>query len=401
MTTLRYHDVWDTVRTGTAQGIAPTGDAHAVASGTLLYSLLLGENPVFSQTEAFDSALLLAAAAALAGEGTNFKWLLEKAAIRVHLFDAQDVKTAFIAALERPDFVFSAWPEIEEGTVERAAIIEAIGGGAPGLPDPVKWRVESLLGLDSAASAGLKVHGGRAGRASVNMPDLLDRVVFSAIDAGHRLAPALTDLSSRHLTARSPLYSVIREEIAPEDQRRQEELRSIVDACYNKVIASSLQADQVGLSTSHSGLLGQLLAIDDSAVEHETSLTDLVPGLASVSWTSVRDLLEESERKPYSRVEQLAIHKEFLARALVDGHPFLAIAPDVANRLLAVALLGVAGAAAWPVGPGIFLAAVVGSLSGFALPPSVKEQDIVRKAAIANRRRLLEGTDTAWTRGGL
>jgi len=149
---LSYYDVMDTVRTSIRlEPINGLEEPLRIGAGHLILSLLCGKRPVISQTQAFDSTLVLGAASPQHPASASFRGLVKNGFIRIHLFNQPSVVDAFAASLRKPNFLYSAWPEITNGTVDRNAVLESLHGESPdSLPDAVRLRVESVKELNSA-----------------------------------------------------------------------------------------------------------------------------------------------------------------------------------------------------------------------------------------------------------
>ena len=91
----------------------------------LCFGLLVGNTrPVLSEAQIFDNTLVIDTVAAFDREAEAFLGLIRGGHLQASILSATNLEEsasqratlmdAFIAALQRPNFVFSAWPELRQ-----------------------------------------------------------------------------------------------------------------------------------------------------------------------------------------------------------------------------------------------------------------------------------------------
>jgi hypothetical protein len=132
-------NVADDIRTGTTQ---------------LALTLLRGWTPVVSQTQAFDSRVIIEAALDGTPGAAQFRWLIQEGHIHVPLFQKPTLCDAFIAALNNTKFVFLYWPEVMgvSPAVTRQEVVEVLRQKHPAskLPPDLARKIETIRALSSA-----------------------------------------------------------------------------------------------------------------------------------------------------------------------------------------------------------------------------------------------------------
>lgn len=294
------------------------GAARRQAVDYLMLRLLSGARPVLAQTQAFDGAALLEALDA------DLLGLFRDGVIRVALHRPatpdSTLLDAFVAALQRPRFIFSAWPEIDAGTVRREQLLAAVESDDwHGLPDSTALRYRRLAQLSDAC---------RQRRATTTptpgAPSLPDRVL-DAVRAypDGAVAECLGVLAERGEQDRSVYYDTL--DVAEHNgQVSREGLvngRDLVDAQYGRVIAHSLPVRGNDV-TAHSRHVAEHLAGLDERRRPVAGLAAVRPERVPsphrpVDWGALRSVLERSEGDPDKR---RALASEFLAEEEIgDG----------------------------------------------------------------------------------
>lgn len=342
---LIYIDLWDTVRTRDHDGEHREIRAQYIGTAHMIMALLRGHGVVLSQTHGFDSALVLGSAN-LGGTGAvHFRNLVKDGYIRFHLYSYPDLIQAFKGALLDDDYIFSAWPELHRGEVDRQAVLEALQGRSPlTLPANVKQRLETFFELDSAnRKAG---HGAAAGPPKKRLLDLLKEITANQQVDRFESAGLLRELSSCDSNKRSFLYRKIDSYSIPSapfatDAYAQKivglknEARQVVDMCYNSSISESIGAD-----------ISLLSAEKDSSVELARSTIfpgsdlcaiselELPSAVTAVGWEELSGFLSQVKELPFSKVEAEAEAAKLLTIKAIEGNKIFAILPKLPGKLL-------------------------------------------------------------------
>ena len=387
MQKLIYHDLLDTVRTSSLiEDKKKVAKARFIGSANLMLSVLIGETPVISQTHAFDSSIILTTIES--PEDTSaFRSLLRRGFIRVKLFNQANLKTAFKAALENPKFVFSGWPELEKGEVERKAIEMFLNGDKiTSFPESVRYRLEAINCLNA-------VIGESKYTKNAKVPEVLleDYIKYSALKIENtelkNVIKKLDTLESKESKNRSFYYKTLDEMEICDNIR--ETARELVDMFYNKVISDSLGVDYVSLTTNKSGALQNVKNVLVTGIQvREPFVSKEVKGINEVGWNQIDEFLGKNERLDFDShyFDKLS---EFLAKAHSEKKG-VAIIPKICSKLfsgltvggVAVILNSLFGQQIAPTIGSTFVVGTFGGILGsiFDLPISSKIKNIqIRK----------------------
>ncbi len=308
-----YFDLLDTVRTSERPEEMARSEEPHLPVGQLMLSILCGEIPVFAQNQSMDSSILLKMASA--SGRAHFLDLVANGYIRFHLFKEPTIMEAFKSAL-KGNFHFSAWPEIDgqndSPKVEREAVLDLINKKSPsGIPDSVTERIESLRALSEAQSEAARKIYPEDGAIGYETTALTEEIE-SAIAASQR-HPAETRLAleveetlimipnsrGRKLN-RSGWYEGIDQIFsvpryvseagsnAYEQFWRAMEARSVVDLCYNNLVAENLGIEREVFTAKKSKAIRAIQkVISPRAVSDEILEGGSISGLSQMSWEDV------------------------------------------------------------------------------------------------------------------
>ena len=341
----KFMDLWDTVRTRDQVGNASELVNQSLGVAHIILSLLNGCTIVLSQTHGFDSSIIIGSANPLGSNSASFRMLIQRGYIRFHLFNVPDLKSAFRSALLDEEYIFSAWPEVHTGEVDRRALLEALSGSIPAsLPDFVRSRMETVLAIDSVSKAAS--HGGRAIQPSNTLAKILMDIASS---------PAVQEIASRdlvkHLASlsnnkRSILYSEIDRYRGPksllfeseDDEKLREikdEARQLVDICYNASISESLVSNRCILTTNVEDLVGLVRKSAFQASEICAFADVEVPSyISEVGWEELLYFLNQVKEQNTSEIESEAEASKLLVKKAFEHCLYYAVLPKVPTKLL-------------------------------------------------------------------
>lgn len=333
MRKLIYHDLLDTVRTSSLnKDKKKVAKARFMGAANLMLSVLIGETPVISQTHAFDSSIILTTIESL--EDTSaFRSLLRRGFIRVKLFHQENLKNAFKKKLKDPKFVFSGWPELEKGEVERKAIEMFLNGDKiTSFTENVRSRLEAIncLNADISQSKYTK---------NAKVPEVLlkDYIHSAALIENTKLKSVIDILDKLESNDRSRHYKTLDKMKISNNIR--ETTRELVDMYYNKVISDSLGVDCVSLTTSKSESLRNIKKVLKTDIQvREPFVSKEVKGINEVGWNQIDEFLGKYERLDFDShyFEKLS---EFLAKAHSEKKG-VAIIPKICSKLFSGLTVG-------------------------------------------------------------
>ena len=344
--TPRYLDLLDTVRTRRLED-------HRVAKANLMIACLRDEPIVVSQTQAFDSSVILEGAEGV--NGPDFRQVVADRTLIIKLLPGvRDVDHAFANALERyidppagdisRRFVFSAWPidDVEIAKTIRSALAE---GHDRGLPADLAQRLDAVRRLSSF----LAQHR-LAGRTKTPIMTLATRLALASermpeTDELHDLRVILNVLVASGVSERAALYRTVRDLSGPRGAKAS--LYDLVSLCYNDVVAASLDAEPIMLASRSQAVAVWASSEVGAATPMATIETGPYRALEPLTWRKLGAIRDEVKRidDPKERGDLLAT---VLAEELLPH--------DIVVRLVSVAeALGGAGAVA------------IGGLAGAAL----------------------------------
>ena len=350
---LVFQDVLDTVRTSgerELQDQAGTLDAHLHARSTMVLFALLGHQQLLSQTQAFDSRVVLDCLTdSDEQEVTAFLKLFEDGDLRVALYGANTLWEAFRANIARMEL--SGWPEIhdprskKEDPERKKALVETVLGSSDGkaLPDSARATVDAIRRLSDYVSRAPARFKHRAAKTNLQLQDYLDiefrRILQSHKEEDARLTAVLSDLcalrkkdgSPEH--GRSVHYAVIREKSEQMNlsQSERDTLISAVDFAYNTVMSHSVGAPQFRLTTRRRRAFRTI-------ARKSQGFAALVPretfkGIENCSWDSLyRFAREWQDHNFHSRLRRAA-GASFLVSVLEDRSAWAMLAPLSATAL--------------------------------------------------------------------
>jgi hypothetical protein len=165
-----YYSVLDSVNFNPERPHRDLERVRISAAGSLMLGLLVGNTrPILSDAQIFDNTLIIDTVAAFDRESEAFLGLIRDGRLQARILAAPNLSggvsqrvrlsDAFIAALRRPNFVFSAWPELEQPDIRQAVLGLLIGNA-----DPVKeldstrlaQRIMAIRELSGSFEAGAR-----------------------------------------------------------------------------------------------------------------------------------------------------------------------------------------------------------------------------------------------------
>ena len=135
-----FYSVLDSVNFNPARPHRDLERVRISAAGSLMLGLLVGDTrPVLTDAQIFDNSLIIDTVASFDREAEAFLGLIRDGRVQARILSAANLPAstpqgatlldAFVAALQRPNFVFSAWPDLEQPDVRRA-VSKILAGSA-------------------------------------------------------------------------------------------------------------------------------------------------------------------------------------------------------------------------------------------------------------------------------
>jgi len=387
------------------------------ATGTVMLQMLLGGvTPLLSQTQAFDSAAIVNALARFGEDLPTLLKLARTGRVRVPILDGPLLRddpadghrltllNAFVSALQRPDFIFSAWPELAADPGLRAAVAEQLDRDPADVEritsGTLYHRLSGLIEFDRA----LRDSGPISARPPAG-PGLCERVLTTL---GHRRGSlsrqedaTLSDLETRVRSGadaalferRSAWYALL--DGHADAERPIAIARAVVDACYNQMVAASLGAD--GLSLEIPDLAAARAVADtDPAYRLDAQAAQLVDDPAFgewLTWARLDETLATMEQLtlPQSRfrhlVERYREHAVPVQAERNSGNQIWAHVSAAPANLAGAVIGGIVGLSLGGA-PGALLGGVAGALGGVYANYSLdrrKTRELARAEAKARR----------------
>ena len=431
-----YYGLLDSVRFAPHLPADVRARREVAATGAVMIDVLAGGAvPVLSQTQAFDSAVLLNV---LEGHGDDTLALLrlvERSRLQVRVVERPRIEhlagpapesllNAFALAVQRPGFMLSGWPELTDAALRRHVLDVTIAGADVDElgSERLAARLEGLRLLDAAltrSEAAEKVRAAPGGNLFEQVLGVLDS--YEQEEPAH--AEAVRWLRARALSVRARRESdpgagpdlggrsgwyVLLDELSGEDELAPagSALRSVVDEAYNGVIAVSL-----GVTGSLRTCTTQSVAKSLADLEVDAATGALAVDLAVdprhqswLTWTKVGELSDTlTAFDPPRRVrylEDLHIRNLDLTEDQQDtgGRWALPVGLTRAFPILGSSAVAAAGEIAVGGGvPGIGLSAVVGVVALYAAP--VIRDAVTRRGRSADADDLAPGAAGAVTTG--
>lgn len=278
----RYLNLLDTVNTATPHG-------HRLAKANLMLSAIDGAPVVLSQTQAFDSSVVIEAGTDR--NGPAFRQLVIDRYIRVKLLPGvPSVLDAFDRALSRTidppggdpakAFAFSAWsiPNREAAADVRNAVRTGFDGA---LPSETRSALDTLRHLSA-----LLVERELTEEVSPTFT-LASRLVeardgLPASNEFRDLGVLLDVVVKSGLNDRSALRVLIRNLVGPDTAKVA--LENLVNLCYNDVVSTSLQAKPTMLASDPLSVAAWAASDNGVATPVEFVETTAVRDLPDLTW---------------------------------------------------------------------------------------------------------------------
>jgi len=355
---------------GSSFDAGSSAESMQLSAALLIYYILRGRTPLLSQTQGFDSPSVLMAASE-GRSGAAFRSLFRHGDAQMALFNSATLEDAFVSALENPDFLFFAWPELNgpEPRVARAAVREAIltGRYSSELSSGVVGRVDALRALSDSLKA--TPNGTLARKPRTSLSAHL-RAAASATPASSPVGRALRELARTRSNQRSAHVAAIRRMQLGETEKKT--VLAVVDSCYDLVLGDSLGARETMLRAAAAAPMDIMGESVDDGIRKEGFVSldsNDVKDLVQVGWVEVAQFSRKVESLSYGERERRAEASELLVRTSSEQGERLGFAPLVDGLYQGAAwgTLGAVGAAATTADPGsAAIAFIAGFLPAFA-----------------------------------
>jgi hypothetical protein len=307
-------------------------------------ALLRGLTPLISQTQAFDSCVVLNAASEPDDSGACFRWLIENGHIRVPLFNQNTLVDAFISAVNNPDFRFLCWPQLNgvNASVDRNAIISALRARRhpSELPSQIAAQVETVQALSSSVESCKRKFS--AWRPAMTLSAVLMRAHSEANRRGDPVAPLLQSMLDLRSDSWSAHFAHLRK--APTHLRAR--ATEILDMSYTFVVSDSLRADHC----SFRGIDDNAITIMRNVVSEDKPQQGIIgrsneTGFPPVGWREIKEFYKDISDLAVGEKERLALAAGLLARISMEQGSILHFVPRTLNGLY-LGILGLGGALA-------------------------------------------------------
>lgn len=321
-----YLDLLDTVRTSSLNpDKRKTIEARYIGAANLMLSVLIGENPVISQTHAFDSSVILGSIQSSI-DSSALRSLVRRCFIRIKLFRQPDLISAFISALNNPNFLFSGWPEIEEKQIDRVAIIDYLNGNkTKSFTDDVLARLDAIERLNSDMRNSKFTEDAKIPK--IMLKDYTRMIASVRNSELHDIFIKLNDLNSND---RSLYYKTLDDLEINETKR--ETAREIIDMLYNAVISNSLGVDFISLTSSKQEAIKNVKKVlTEKSITREPFMADNVKGLNQLDWNTIEEFLRKSESLNF---DEFYFEKLYELLAITHaGKPGVAFIPKIYSNI--------------------------------------------------------------------
>lgn len=330
-----YHDVLDTARTSRGrektnpQGM---GVAHLHAKGSMVLYALLGYRQRISQTQAFDSTVILDCCCDERAEETDaFFKMVQGGFFQVGLFGHTSLLAAFRKRLDT--MTLAAWPEVDDpaeydeaGNVVRVAgpkrteLIQLMDGKSEGLnlPDSVRANVEAVKRLDAALQCSREKIAAVTAPQKFQLSEWVGNRLnfFRQLEGVSWRVQALKTLDAMKSNDRSLHYRKIEQMDLYEDEK--DSLKSVIDIGYNRVVARSLGTPHFVLTTANEKAVRALEHMGEPANHLELITSKAFPGIAKTSFEDLLRFVTDTKVVDSGKREHEAQSAKFLAKVSAE-----------------------------------------------------------------------------------
>jgi hypothetical protein len=137
-----FYSVLDSVNFNPLRPRVDRDQVRISAAGSLMLGILIGNiSPVLTDAQVFDNRLIIDTVAAFDRDSSAFLGLIREGRLNLGLLRMPNLAIesnrqikltdSFAAALNRPNFVFSAWPDLEEPSIRQAVASVIIADADP------------------------------------------------------------------------------------------------------------------------------------------------------------------------------------------------------------------------------------------------------------------------------
>jgi hypothetical protein len=293
-----FHDFMDTVRIRTSLRNYQEERNRWLSEANLMLFILIGMTPTLSQTQVFDSTIMIGRG--LAKEDYDgFASLFYEGNIQLKLFRQPSLIDAFKNALRDPDFDFSAWPEINRGEVDRKKVLDYLNSGVATESDLSEKTIQKIkIVQEYNRMHELNRYKKEASLPKVNLPYLIKKQSQYIEEKDQPLFQRLVAINS-HM--RSHYYKEIENyrETEQIDDSVEKKFKQLIDILYNRVISSSLETEFNILTSEYLDVVDkadEVLEVDIARIEPFTYKD--IEGLQNkLTWDDVEKFVNDNDSR--------------------------------------------------------------------------------------------------------
>lgn len=428
-----FYSVLDSVNFNPLRPHVDLEKVRLSAAGSLMLGILIGNiHPVLTDAQVFDNRLIVDIVAQFDRESEAFLALIREGRMHARLLQTPNLEVqpgsrirlidAFITALNRPNFVFSAWPGLEDPSIRQAVAATAAAHADPAREFDNQELAQRIIAIRELSDS-FDAASGDSGLAVAQRPIFGHRLM--RVMENLKLNPETQEIAewilraareqAENLEFRSTWYRIIG--AVPESIRSpvsREGLLDGINGVYNEALSRTLNCDPdisfrdsaVVEAAAGAGLSGQW-GVRAVNLAQDPAVQDVM------TWSLVRETLPHLEpfTDPQARLSYLI--SEFsasLGRHKVENNTATWLRVKAPLHVIGkVAAIGTAeaGLAVSTALGGSHLAQAIGALVGvvtvFGGTPVVKRVLAARERRmaareIANARMTLTRNSSAWAR---
>lgn len=372
-----FFDLFDTVRFDHTAGAQSRAQYCHTCAGSLMSGLLLGRRFRLSEVMVVDSPFFLQSAREDGEQGRAFLEMIAQGRMSICLRKGSirsAAKRVFQSALtgSNPSFLSSGWPELAqlppaERPILQAELAEVLAGrrrpDRTSIDDPVfADKLDGLLAIDSVLqghpaaapaavqparplSSELKLAARRAGQAGHRIGPLLQVIRRKAREnpdrgAGERRSFYYQQLAAMDADAferearRFKLGPIQRADLAALPALARS-AREVVDACYNRVVASSVGALSDQATVTSEDAFEVVHGYRSQSARSTLGLTGRVKSLPLLDWKQVSAFLARADADSLSEEQRAHGAAQLLGAVTCRGAVHVGAAVDVKARFYA------------------------------------------------------------------